>query len=209
MRAVGMGLLLIMSLLAGCESAAPIGLWGQPGITSAEGCARAAATLERRLGGIHADPLAAADLDRITARLCAANPELPTPVQVRLLASPSLNAYSLPGPRVYLTWGLWKRMRHDDQVAAVIAHELAHVVAGDSLKPRCRDRQAALQCELDADHRAVQYLQQAGYDPSALVQILEEVKECQPAGWADARLVQIEALHRPAAFAAAPAGRFQ
>ncbi|MFN3964142.1 MAG: M48 family metallopeptidase [Silanimonas lenta] len=52
---------------------------------------------------------------------------LPWEVQVFEDANP--NAFALPGGKVGVNTGLWSVARSQDELAAVIAHELAHVVA--------------------------------------------------------------------------------
>lgn len=47
-----------------------------------------------------------------------------------VLDSPSLNAFALPGGIVLITRGLYEKLRSESELAAVLAHEIAHVVAG-------------------------------------------------------------------------------
>lgn len=44
------------------------------------------------------------------------------------------NAFSLPGGYVFVNTGLLKAVRSDDELAAVLAHEIAHVAARHSVK---------------------------------------------------------------------------
>ena len=62
----------------------------------------------------------------IVARIASAN-ALPLKFQVRLLANPEANAYAGPGGYLYVTSGLLDLVKNDDELAGVIAHELAHV----------------------------------------------------------------------------------
>jgi len=60
--------------------------------------------------------------------------ELP-PVQARdwqvvVFEDPSANAFALPGRRIGVHTGLLKVATNQDQLAAVIGHEIAHVIAG-------------------------------------------------------------------------------
>ncbi|MCS7223012.1 MAG: M48 family metalloprotease [Armatimonadetes bacterium] len=47
--------------------------------------------------------------------------------QVKVLEHPEPNALALPGGYLYVTTGLLKIVRSDDELAAVIAHEMAHI----------------------------------------------------------------------------------
>jgi predicted Zn-dependent protease len=45
-----------------------------------------------------------------------------------LIESPQINAVSAPGGFIYVTTGLFQKLPDEDSVAAVLAHEVAHVV---------------------------------------------------------------------------------
>ncbi len=59
----------------------------------------------------------------------AAVSERAGPWKFRVLDEPTLNAFAVPGGFVYVTRGLLAYLRDVDQLAAVLAHELAHVTA--------------------------------------------------------------------------------
>src|SRR5690606_30961049 len=50
------------------------------------------------------------------------------------LKNPVANAMALPNGDIYFTIGLLVALNSDDQLAAVMAHEIGHVVAQHSLK---------------------------------------------------------------------------
>jgi beta-barrel assembly-enhancing protease len=52
-------------------------------------------------------------------------------VTVKVLVSPAFNAFSIPGGRIYLTAGLLKGVASEDEMAAALAHEIAHTTAHD------------------------------------------------------------------------------
>jgi predicted Zn-dependent protease len=52
-----------------------------------------------------------------------------TPVTFGVLDSPIINAMALPGGYVYVTRGMLAHLNNEDQLAAVLAHELGHVAA--------------------------------------------------------------------------------
>lgn len=52
--------------------------------------------------------------------------------EVRVFEDKSVNAFALPGGKIGVNTGLLKVAQTQDQLAAVIGHEIAHVVAGHS-----------------------------------------------------------------------------
>lgn len=52
-----------------------------------------------------------------------------TPFTFRVLDSPILNAFALPGGYVYVTRGILAHMQNEAQLAVVLGHEIAHVAA--------------------------------------------------------------------------------
>lgn len=80
------------------------------------------------------DPgLAQAALSRFSTAAIAG---LPTPFTPRILVvqSPIENALTLPGGRILLFSGLIDRLEEPDELAGVLAHEVGHMVARDSMK---------------------------------------------------------------------------
>lgn len=52
-----------------------------------------------------------------------------TPVTFGVLDSPVINAMALPGGYIYITRGMLAQLTSEDQLAAVLAHEIGHVAA--------------------------------------------------------------------------------
>jgi len=52
----------------------------------------------------------------------------------QLLESPQINAFALPGGPIYITAGLLQHLGSDDQLAAVLAHEVGHVLLRHTAK---------------------------------------------------------------------------
>ncbi|MEE9295750.1 MAG: M48 family metallopeptidase [Phycisphaerae bacterium] len=142
------------------------------------------------------DAPAESRMARVGRRLAKGTPELEGVYQYRLLASSIMNAVSLPGPRIYVTRGLYDRLKTDDILAAALAHEMAHLQARDSLKPRCRELGSALTKELSADQQGTGYLQAAGYRPEAMVELILLVKQTQATGWAARRAERLAQQQR-------------
>lgn len=63
----------------------------------------------------------------------AAHADLRFPITIRVIDSPIINALALPGGKVWVTRGLIDKAGSPDEVAAVIAHEIAHVESRDVL----------------------------------------------------------------------------
>jgi Zn-dependent protease with chaperone function len=91
-------------------------------------------------------------LHRMLARLVAASPRLRNGPAIHLLAfdDRELNAYAADHGLVILTSALWgaKENLSDDELAAVIAHELAHIERRDSLAEACAHLQRLKQPDL-------------------------------------------------------------
>ena len=127
---------------------------------------------------------------------------------IKVLDSKDLNAVSLPGGYVYLFKGLYDKLKTDDELAGVIGHEVGHINARHSIKRlqasygyllaqlaalRTSGSAAqgvglmytsvflsfARQDEFLADQLGVKYMTKAGYDPKAMVKLLEVLKEAQ------------------------------
>jgi len=200
MRGMAIGVAILLA--AGCHA----GDGGRNGLSTslvneaeALAGARAAPGLEHRYGGTVSIPYAAARMQRIGAQLAGTEGRPPGGYRFAILASRTPNAFSLPGGRVYVTRGLYERLRDDRTLAAVLAHEMAHIEAKDSLKPRCRDRDEALQREIAADLRGCVFLVNSGYEPADLVALVKQLDDEMPAGWSDARCRSLCALHPEAA----------
>ncbi|WP_027179126.1 M48 family metallopeptidase [Maridesulfovibrio bastinii] len=54
-------------------------------------------------------------------------PPQPFPIKAAVIRNPSMNAFAVPGGYIYIFTGLLLDLKHEDELAAVIGHELAHV----------------------------------------------------------------------------------
>lgn len=157
--------------------------------------ARAARDVERQFGGVLLDEAFALRVEGVLRRLASSGAEdMPGTHRVRLLDCERANAVSLPGGRIYITLGLYRRLSSDDLLAAVIAHEMAHLAAGDHFADRPVDCHAALAIEMRADEWAAQYLRAAGIPTSALRELLALIHHEQPANWAEGRSARLAAM---------------
>lgn len=80
-------------------------------------------------GGLYSD----ADIERAVARavgrLVAASDDPSHSYRVTILNSPAVNAFALPSGDLFVTRGLLALANDESELAAVIAHEMAHVTA--------------------------------------------------------------------------------
>ena len=152
---------------------------------------RAAPALEMRFGGVSRDQAAEQRMHRVAERIARSSDDVRGPFRCRLLASDRRNAACLPGGRLYVTRGLYAKLETDAQLAAVLAHELAHLAADDCFKPRCRYPDEALERELATDRAALAYLTAAGFAPEILIHVVHLVKDAQPPSWVTARIRNI------------------
>ena len=77
-----------------------------------------------------AAPKGQAALDKMTARL-RPHFDNPYPESVRVMRSPMVNAFAVPGGHVVLFEGLLKSAESPEEIAGVLAHEFGHVVERD------------------------------------------------------------------------------
>jgi predicted Zn-dependent protease len=145
--------------------------------------------------------------------LRSARPEIYGGYHFALLDSPEANAFSAPGGIIFLTRGIVEMAASEDELAAILAHEIQHVVVKDPLKAIKSQRMKALGTfaageaigsrgkvfeafqdsvldisgtllqkgysrgqEKNADLGALELLAATGYDPGALLNMLEKVK---------------------------------
>jgi hypothetical protein len=132
-------------------------------------------------------PSLAIDLrrDGATVRV-SLTPRPVCPSRVRLARSDQRNGYA-DGRHVFLTTGLLERLRGDDELAFVIAHEMAHNVLGHAAVMRGSAVRRGLgrtlgssgrivrDTERAADRLAGELMLDAGYDPVAGVGMLRRV----------------------------------
>lgn len=64
--------------------------------------------------------------------------DLPYDVQIHILDHEMVNAFALPGGRIVFFRGLIERAQNPEEIAAVLAHEIAHVVYRDPTRDALR-----------------------------------------------------------------------
>jgi predicted Zn-dependent protease len=93
-------------------------------------------------GGVYDDPHAAQAVARAVGRIVAASDDPSQSYRITILNSPAVNAFALPSGNLYVTRGLLALADDTSEVAAVIAHEMAHVTARHAIA-RARRAEAA------------------------------------------------------------------
>jgi predicted Zn-dependent protease len=132
-------------------------------------------------------------------------PELPWHFGV--IESASINAFAAPGGYILVTRGLYELLDNEAQLAGVLGHEIAHVVARHHIsvmqksafvsagaRAAQRDNRAAFvnsligngaeifargldkEAEFEADRHGVTLAARAGYNPYALVDVLQKMQ---------------------------------
>jgi hypothetical protein len=85
-------------------------------------------------GLLYADITLKTRLDRMESRLLSTQPEIRAAIQLFVLRSPALNAFAMPNGNIYVHAGLFTALQSEDQLAAIVSHEIAHVTQRHSVK---------------------------------------------------------------------------
>lgn len=95
-------------------------------------------------GGIYHNTRVEQALVPIVSKIVAASDQPDQPYRVTILNAPAVNAFALPGGYLYVTRGLLALANDSSEVAAVLAHEMAHVTANHAIKRQKKARDAML-----------------------------------------------------------------
>lgn len=85
-------------------------------------------------GGEYNNPQLERMVAKIVGKLTVASGSSGQTYRITILNSPNVNAFALPGGYVYVTRGLLALANDSSEVAAVIAHEMAHVTANHGVQ---------------------------------------------------------------------------
>src|SRR5215472_13507903 len=128
----------VVLTLAGCSGdrmflgAPAAGLNGAPQTAAAVADTPAQREHQRILaayGGAYADPKLEAEVSATVDRLVAASDRPDLTYKVTILNSPAVNAFALPTGQLYVTRGLLALANDNAELASVLSHEMAHVIA--------------------------------------------------------------------------------
>ncbi|QAT17321.1 septum formation protein Maf [Candidatus Velamenicoccus archaeovorus] len=159
------------------------------------------------------DPQMNERLDRVGAKVAQASDRHDLTYRFRIIEDPKdkdlVNAVSLPGGYIYIFKNLMTVADTDDELAAVVAHEVAHIVARHSIKRlqaiwgyniltilagATKNAEAAQgvqmayafllsgysqEDELTADGMGAIYAKRAGYNPQGMIEFLDKLRKRQ------------------------------
>lgn len=95
-------------------------------------------------GGAYSDPKLEQTLATVVGRLAAVTDDPNRAYRITVLNSPNVNAFALPGGYLYVTRGLLALANDSAEVAAVLAHEMAHVTANHGIERQRREAAAEI-----------------------------------------------------------------
>ncbi len=124
--------LLAAGASAGRAQEQPAATAGKPTAAELEMGKQAAAQIEKEFKAAD-DPAALERVCHIIARVLPYTERPATEYQAKILEDGGINAFSLPGGYIYITKPLLAAIESEDELAAVIAHEMAHVSLGHGL----------------------------------------------------------------------------
>lgn len=157
--------------------------------------------IEKDFGGIYADPALQryiAEIGQGAARFAMSDDAA---CEFKVLNSEQVNAFALPGGKIYVTRGLLSRLENEAQLAAILSHEIAHVARGHTAQQLQRVQAAqdgaamaaivggfgggqsnpfvagrqrfSREQEKEADLYGLNYLARQGYDPRAALRTMD------------------------------------
>lgn len=95
-------------------------------------------------GGEYSDAKLERMVAKIVGRLTAVSDNPNQTYRITILNSPNVNAFALPGGYVYVTRGLLALANDSSEVAAVLAHEMAHVTANHGILRQQKEAEVEL-----------------------------------------------------------------
>jgi beta-barrel assembly-enhancing protease len=126
----------VMPAVGGCSTNPVTGKWQIIAIPESQEIAmglQAAPQVAAQFGGAVKDPTLQAYVQMVGKKV-AAVAERKMPYDFTLLNSEIPNAFALPGGKIFVTAGLMSRMTNEQQLAAVLGHEIIHVAAQHGVK---------------------------------------------------------------------------
>jgi len=99
---------------------------------------RAAAALGEQIGNVYA-PRTVAYVKAVGGRVAAAVPSDEFLYRFHVLDAVEPNALALPGGHIYVTRGLLVLLNSEDELAAVLGHEIVHVAARHAARSHARE----------------------------------------------------------------------
>jgi predicted Zn-dependent protease len=94
--------------------------------------------------GLYDDPKVAAYVDRVGQKMAGLSHRPSLKWTFRVLDSPVINAFALPGGYCYITRGILAHMNNEAELAVVVGHEIGHVTARHGASQQTRQTLAGL-----------------------------------------------------------------
>jgi beta-barrel assembly-enhancing protease len=168
---------------------------------------KSAPQMAAQMGGLSQNQQAAALVKRVGSALVSASVAAKSPYKYsfHLLADPkTINAFALPGGPIFITEGLLRLLKTEGELAAVLGHEIGHVIARHSSERLAKEQltrglvgavavgsgdygtaqlgqlvgsminmKYGRSDELESDSLGVRIGTEAGYDPRAMIRVME------------------------------------
>src|SRR5947209_4962601 len=123
----GIGLALLMLIASGARA-------GDIGKDLERGLGKMVAEELESTYGVVDDPLLAGWVDRVGQRLAAVSGRTDVKYRFRVLDSDDVNAVAAPGGFIYINRGTLRFVESEDELAAVMGHEVGHVAGKHAIK---------------------------------------------------------------------------
>ena len=168
-----------------------------------------AASVKLQYGEWKPDPETKAFVEGVFSKITSVAERSDIKWSLTILKPGFVNAFAVPGGHIYITRGLLAKIKTDDELAAVLGHEVGHVVAKHSMNSikhqvayqfiinqlnKRSDKLKSLgqiysvfaglrysrKNEHEADYYGARYAALAGYNPSGMVDFLKILKKVNP-----------------------------
>jgi predicted Zn-dependent protease len=145
---------------------------------------------------LHRDPAVEALVRRVGHALAPESEDEYVTYEFFVIRDPSPNAFAMPNGSIYVHSGMLARLEDSSQLAALLAHEISHVAGHHSIvrfriKPidvfdifltggliaALNGLQFSRELEQEADDRAPAMVAAAGYDPHAVPELMDLLRE--------------------------------
>lgn len=166
----------------------------------------------RNTYGFIEDPVLSSYVSDMGQSIAAVSHRTDIPYEFHIVDSEQVNAFAAPGGFVFVTRGMMEQVESDDELAAVVGHEVGHVAANHGKK---RVKQIPLliagsillnanasektsriagaafslmqlhysrEDEYQADHLGAEYSFNAGYDPAQMLTLFHKLEREHPTG---------------------------
>jgi predicted Zn-dependent protease len=172
---------------------------------------KSAPQMAAQMGGLSQNEKARALVKQVGEKLVAESFAAKSPYKFsfHVLADPrTVNAFALPGGPIFITEGLLRLLKTEAEVAAVLGHEIGHVVARHSAERLAKQQltqglitavamgsgdyttaqlaqmvggminmKYGREDELESDALGVRIMAEAGYDPRAMLRVMEVLEK--------------------------------